>query len=194
MNDIINKFLLAADKFMPETHLKDLKVGKYSACGSFTRHKDRINKFIQTGDTNYIFKNEIDKACLADDAVYSDFKDMKNRATADKILIDKAYEIAKDPKYYGSQRGLASMVYKCFDKNSNGSDVTKLKSIPQNEQLADELHKPVIRKSKIRKVYSAFKVNIWAANLADIQLITKFRLGFYYVLLIFTANTLGLFF
>ena len=52
MDNIINRFLLTADKFMPEAHLKDLKVGTYSACGPFTRHKDRINKYIKTGDTN----------------------------------------------------------------------------------------------------------------------------------------------
>ena len=134
---------LTADEFMSEAHLKDLKVGTYSTCGQFTRHKDRINKFIQTGDTNYIYKNELDKACIAHDGAYSDFKDIKNRAAADKILRDNAYEIAKDPKYYGSQRGLASMVYKFFGKKTAGSGV---KSIPQNEQLADELHKPIIRK------------------------------------------------
>ena len=129
MNNVINKFLLTADKFMPETHLKDLKVGTSSACGPFTRHKDRINKFIQTGDTNYICNNELDKACFAHDAAYSDFKDIKNRTAADKILRDKAYKIAKDPKYYCSQRGLASMVYKFFDRKTAGSGV---KSIPQN--------------------------------------------------------------
>ena len=68
MNNIINKFLLTADKFMAETHLRDLKVGTYSACGPFTRHRDIINKFIQTVDTNYIYKNELDKACFAHDA------------------------------------------------------------------------------------------------------------------------------
>ena len=77
MNNVIIKFLLTADKFKPETHLKDLRVGTYSACGPFTRHKDRINKFIQTGDTNYIYKNELDKTCFAHDAAYSDFKDIK---------------------------------------------------------------------------------------------------------------------
>ena len=143
MNNIINKFLLTVNNFMPEAHLKDLKVGTYSACGPITRHKDRINKFIQTGDTNYIYKNELNKACFAHYAAYIDFKDIKNRTAADKILRDKAYKIAKDPKYYGSQRGLASMVYTFFDKKIAGSGV---KSIPQNEQLAEELHKPNIRK------------------------------------------------
>ena len=106
---------------MPEAHLKYLKVGIYSACGQFIRQKDRINKFIQTGETSYIYKNELDKACFAHDAAYSDFKDIKNRTAADKILRDKAYKIAKDPKYYGSQRGLASMVYKFFDRKTAGS-------------------------------------------------------------------------
>ena len=109
MNNIINKFLLTAHKFMSETHLKDLKVGTYSACGPFPQHKDRIDKFIQTGNTNYIYKNELDKACFAHDAAHSDSKNLNKRTAADKILRDKAYKIAKDPKYYGAQRGLASM-------------------------------------------------------------------------------------
>ena len=179
MNNVINKFLLTADKFMPETHLNDLKVGTYSACSPFTRHKDRINKFIQTGDTIYIYKNELDKACFAHDGAYSDFKDIKKRTAADKTLRDKAYKIAKDPKYYGSQRGLASMAYKFFDKKTAGSGV---KSIPQNEQLTEELHKPIIRKFKKRKVYLAFKGNIWAADLADMQLISKTNKGFRFLL------------
>ena len=62
---------------MPRAHLKDLKVDTYSTCGLFTRHKDRINKFIQTGDTNYIYKNELYKACFAHDAADSDFKDIE---------------------------------------------------------------------------------------------------------------------
>ena len=84
MNNIINKFLLTADKFFPEAHLKDLKVGTYSACGPFTKHKERTNKFIQTGNTNYIYKNELDKTCFAHNAADSDFKDIKNRTAADE--------------------------------------------------------------------------------------------------------------
>ena len=95
-----------------------------------------------------------------------DFKDLKKRTAADKVLSDKAFNIAKDLKYDGNQRGLASMVYTFFDKKTKGSGVTTLanksaiKSTPQNKQLADELHKPIIRKFKKRKVYSAFKSNI----------------------------------
>ena len=154
MNNVINNYLLIADKLMPETHLRDLKVGTYSACNLFTRNKDRTDRFVQTGDTNYIYKRELDKACFAYEAAHSDFKDIKNRTAADNILRDKSYEIAQDPKYYGGQRGLASIVYKFFDKKTAGSGV---KSIPQNEQLADELHKHIIKKFKKRKVYSAFK-------------------------------------
>ena len=115
------------------------------------------------------------------------FKDLKRRTAADKILRDKAFNIAKDPKYDGYRRELASMVYKYFDKKTKGSGVTlasksAIKSIPQNEQLADELHKPIIRKCKKRKVYSAFKDNIWAADLADMQLISKFNKGLKFLL------------
>ena len=131
---------------------------------------------------------------------YGDFKDVKKRTAADKFLRDKAFNVAKNPKYDGYQRGLAPMVYKFFDKNTKGSGVTlanksAIKSVPQNEQLAEELHKPIIRKFEKRKVYSAFKDNVWAADLADTQLISKFikDLHFYYVLLIFIANMLGLF-
>ena len=118
---------------------------------------------------------------------YAGFKDLKKRTAADKFLRDKAFNIAKNPKYVGYQIGLASMVYTFFDKKTKGSGVTlenksAIKSTLQNEQLADELHKPIIRKFKKRKIYSAFKDNIWAADLADIQLISKFNKGFRFLL------------
>ena len=113
MNNTINKLLLAGDKFMPEIHLRQPQF-TYSACGPFTKHEQRIQKFKETGDTNYIYKNELDKACFVHDAAYSDSKDLTKRAAADKILKNKASDITKDPKYDGYQRGLASMVYKSF--------------------------------------------------------------------------------
>ena len=122
MNEIVNKFLLAGDKFMPEIHLKQPGF-IYSACGPFTKNKERIQKFIETGDTNYIYKNELDKACFQHDMVYGDFKDLKRRTFSDKVLRDKAFNIAKNPKYDGYQRGLASMVYKFFDKKSKGTSI-----------------------------------------------------------------------
>ena len=115
MNEILNKFLLASDKFMPEMHLKQPGL-TYSACGPFTKNKGRIQKFKETGDTSYIYKNELDKACFQHDMAYGDFKDLARRTASDKVLRDKAFNIAKNPKYDGYQRGLASLVYKHFDK------------------------------------------------------------------------------
>ena len=102
-------------------------------------------KFKGAGDTNYIYKNELDKACFVHDAAYSDSKDLIKRTVADKIKKNKSFDIAKDPKYVGYQRGLASMVYKFFDKKSEGSGAKHVntKLIPHNEQLADELHKHI---------------------------------------------------
>ena len=89
MNDIINKFLLAGDKFMSETHLRQPGF-TYSACRPFTKSKKTIQKFKQTGDSRYIYKNELDKACFQHDMAYGDFKDLKKRTAANKILRDKA--------------------------------------------------------------------------------------------------------
>ena len=97
MNNMINKFLLAGDKFMPEIHLKQPQF-VYSACGPFTRHKERIKKFKQTGDTRYIYRNELDKACFQRDSAYVDHKDLISRIEVDKVLRDKAYDIASNPE------------------------------------------------------------------------------------------------
>ena len=125
MNNIINKFLLAGDKFMAEMHLRQPQ-SVYSACGPFTRHKERIKESKRTGDTRYIYRNELDKACFQHDSAYADHKDLINRTKSDKVLRDKAYDIASNPEYDGYQRGLASMVYKFFDKKSMGSELQVL--------------------------------------------------------------------
>ena len=179
MNEIVNKFLLAGYKFMPKMHLKQPGF-TYSTCRPFTKNKDGIQKFKEAGDTNYIYKNELDKACFQHDMVYRDFKDLARRTASDKILRGKAFHIARNSKYDGCHRGLASMVYRFFDKKSAGSGVdmhanTKIK---QNHQLAETLHKPIIKKFKKRMVYSGFEDNIWGADLADIQLTSKFSKGF----------------
>ena len=122
MNQIINKFLLAGDKFMPEMHLKQPGF-TYSACDSFPKHKQRIQKFMQTGDTNYIYKNELDKAYFQHDMAYGKYKDLQKRTQFDRVLKNKAYAIASNPKYDGYQRGFASMVYKFFDKKSKGAGI-----------------------------------------------------------------------
>ena len=102
-------------------------------------------------------------------AAYSDSKNLTKRTIADKILRDKAFNIAKDTKCDGYQRGLASMVYKFFDKKSEGSGAKHIntKLVPQHQQLPEELHKPIIKKCEKRKVHAEFKNNIWGADLAD---------------------------
>ena len=230
MGRIINKFLLAGDKFMPEMHLKQPGF-TYSDCGPFTEHKERINKFMKTGDTRYIYRNDLDKACFQHDAAYSDSKDLAKRTASDKVLKDKAFNIANNPKYNGYERGLASMVYKFFDKNTAGGNISSNSDTPlrallgkahankrspqkaqreqvsesllyaifgenygsymtssknkkpvKNVQLANELHKPIIRKFKKRKVYSSYVDQIWAADLADMQLLNKKNKGIRYLL------------
>ena len=177
MNKIINKFLLAGDKFMPEMHLKQPGF-TYSACGPFTKHADRIKEFKQTGNTSYIFKNDLDKACFKHDSAYADYKDLLNRTSADKVWRDRAYEIAVNDKYDGYQRGLASMVYTFFDKKTSGSGIIS----KSNLKLADELHKPVIKKFEKRKVYSSFRDNIWGVDLTDMQLLSRQNKGIKYFL------------
>ena len=162
MNNVINKFLLAGDKFMPEMHLRQPQF-VYSACGPFTRHKERIKKFKQTSDTRYIYRNELDKACFQHDSAYADHKDLINRTKSEKVLRDKAYDIASNPEYDGYQRGLTSMVYKFIDKKSTAgpSSLERMSSgIESSSILADELHKPIIKKFDKRKVYSQSKDNI----------------------------------
>ena len=158
---------------MPEMHLKHPGF-TYSACGPFTKNKERIQKFKETGDTSYIYKNELDKACFEHDMANGDFKNLARRTTSGKVLRDKAF------KYDEYQRRLSSMVYNFFDKKPKGSGV----NIPLefNEQLAKELHKPIIRNLKKRTAYFGFRDNIWGADLADMQLISKFNKGFRFLL------------
>ena len=141
----------------------------------------------------YIYRNELDKACFQHDSAYADHKDLINRNEADNVLRDKAYDIASNPKYDGYQRGLASMVYKFFDKKSTAepsslertmSGFKKLKNTtkPSSSILADERHKPIIRKFNKRKVCSQFKDNIWGVDLADMQSLSRKNKGIKYLL------------
>ena len=167
-NEIVNKFSLTGDDFLPETHLKQPGF-TYSTCGPFTKNKKRIQKFKETGDTSYIYKNELDKACFEHDMAYGDFKDLKRRTASGKVLRDKAFNFNKNPKYDGYQKGFASMVYTFFDKKSalltdksvSGGGVNI--EVKHNEQLAEELHKPIIRSFEKITVYSGIKDNIWGA-------------------------------
>ena len=176
MNEILNNFLPVGDKSMPEMHLKQ-PVFTYSACDPFTKNKEKIEKFMQTGNTDFIYRNELDKACFQHYMAYGKTKDLVKRTQSDKVLKNKAFKIATDPKHDGYQRGLASMVYKFFDKKSKGSGIIN----EPNYQLANELHKPIIRKFKKRKVYSFFRDNIWGVDLADMQSLIKYNKGIKYL-------------
>ena len=97
MSAIVNKFLLAGDQILPEMHLSQPRF-TFSVCVPFTKNQERIKKFKETGDSRYIYQNELDKACFQHDIVYGDFKDLNRRTAADKVLRDKAFNITKDPK------------------------------------------------------------------------------------------------
>ena len=105
------------------------------------QHRERIQKFKETRDLKHIYKNKLDKAFFALDAANSDSKDLAKRTISDKILKDSAYETAINPKYDDYHRGSVSTVNKFFDKKTGlGASI--------NEELAQELHKPVIKKFK----------------------------------------------
>ena len=143
MNEIVDTFLLVGDKFMPEMHLRQSGF-TCSACGPFIKNKGRIQKFKETGDSQYIYEKELDKACCQQhDMTYGEFKDLSSRTASDKIC-DKAFNIAKNLKCDGYQGVLASMFYRNFDKKFSSGSV-KNENMP-NQQLAKELQKPIIRK------------------------------------------------
>ena len=133
---------------------------------------------MQTGNTDFIYKNELDEACFQHDIPYGKSKDLAKRTQSDKVLKDKAFKIASDPKYDGYQRGLASMTYKFLDKKSSGSGIAN----EPNYQLANQLHKPIIKKIKKRKVDSSFRDNIWGVDLADMKSLSKYNKGIKYLL------------
>ena len=144
MNKIIHKLLFTGDKFMSELHLKEPRF-TYSSCRPFTEHREKVQRFRETDNLKYLYRNKLDKACFAHDAGYSDSKDVAKRTISDKILKDKTYEIARNCNYNGYQNVLASMVYKFFDKKTEWGIIV-------NEPLVEELYKPVIKKIKRRKV------------------------------------------
>ena len=124
---------------------------------------------------------------------YGDFKDLLRKTASDKVLRNKAFTIAKNPKYDGYQGGLASTVYNFFDKKSKGGGA--INEIKQNEQLDEELHKSILKKILKRRNCSSFKNNIWDADLADMQLISKRDKGIRFLLRVIDifSNYAGLF-
>ena len=132
MNALLNKLLLEGDKFMSEKHLKQPEF-TYSSCSPFTKNKVTIKEFKETGNSTYIYQDELGKACVQLDTAYGEFKDLNRRTAADKVLNDKAFNIAKNPKYDGYQRGITSMVYKCFHKKVQMEQL-KMKIVLINNQ------------------------------------------------------------
>ena len=136
---------------MPEMHLRQTRLA-CSACGLFTKNKERIQKLKETEDSRYIYQNELDKSSFQHDMDYGDFKDITRRTASDKTLRDKTFNIAKNPKYDGYQRGLASMVYKSFDKkyaslaDKSASDSDNENENISSKELPEELHKSIMRK------------------------------------------------
>ena len=159
----MNKLLLEGDKFIYKMHLRQHRF-IHCESNSFTKNKERIQKFKETGGSRYICQNELGKACFQYDMANGDFKDMTSRTASDKILNDKAFNIVKDSKYHGYGRDLASMAYSCFDKKISGGSIKNENML--NKELA-KLHKPVIRIFE-KKLNSPFKDNIWGTNLVDI--------------------------
>ena len=98
MNEIINRFLVTGDKFIPEMHFKQPGF-TYSACGPFTKIKERIQKFMHIGNTNYIYKSDPDKACFLHDIAYGEYRDLNKRTESDKVLKNKVFEIESNPKF-----------------------------------------------------------------------------------------------
>ena len=145
MNKIVNKFLLAGDKFMPELHWKHLGF-IYSTRGPYIKHRKRIQKFKETDYLNYIFKNKLDRASFAHDTGLSDSKDLAKRTIPNKISKDRTHEIAQNPQYDGYQKD------SLFHKKAGSRARTNVKEV-----LARELHKTMIKKFKRRKLYVKFR-------------------------------------
>ena len=154
INEIVNEFLLAGEKFTPEMHLKQHGF-TYSACGPFTKIKERIEKFKEKGKTKYIYRYELDKACFQHDMADLDCKYLARRIASHNVLRDKALDIAKNLKYDGYHRSLASVIYKFLDKKFKGSGIKNEHPLDfATQQLVEELHKPIIKKFIKRRVYS----------------------------------------
>ena len=178
MNETVNKFLLAGNKFMPELHLKQPGF-TYSACCLYTKNKERIEKLTQSGNTDFIHRYKLDKACFQHDMAYGKLKDLAKRTQSDKGLSDKPFTIASNPNMMDTKEDQPRwLVYKFFDKKSSGGSI----DAEPNYQLANELHMQNIRKLKIRKVYSSFRDNTWGVHLADMQSLGRYNKGIKYLL------------
>ena len=156
---------------MPEMHSKHTGF-TWNPCSLFTKIKERLKNFKDTGGSKCIDQKELSKTCFQIDMTYGDFKDLNRRTAADKVLCDKAFNIVRNSKYDEYQHEFASMVNKFLIKRTSGRTVKN--EIISNKELAEELHKPIIRTFTQRKVHLFFIDRIWGA---DLQLIIKFNRG-----------------
>ena len=142
MNEIVNRFLLAGDKFIPEMHLRQPGF-TYGACGPFTKNKKRIQKFKEIKDSRYIYQNELDKVSFQHDMTYGDQLLIKYCMIKHLILlkIQNMMDINMD-------------LLQFFDKKASGGTVEN--EVMSNKELAEELHKPIIRKLKKEKYTHRF--------------------------------------
>ena len=130
----------------------------YSTCGPFNKIKKIIQKFKETGDSTYIYQNELEKACFQRDISHGDFQELTRRAVPDQIIIDKLSNIAKNPKYYQCTEGLASMASNFFDKTVFGSSIKTANISAKNQQ--QNYTNQLLENLRKRQVYSSFRDKI----------------------------------
>ena len=153
----------------------------YSTSGLFTKNKERIQKFKETGYSRYIIQNELDKAHFQYDMTYGDFIDLTRKTVSDELLHNEAVNIVKNPKYDGYQKGLPSMffwqenLYQVYKYTNRFAGISTKNENLWNKELAEELHKSIIKNKKIIKLHSLQIDKIWVADLAHMQLVTKFN-------------------
>ena len=153
-----------------------------------TCQKQGKNKKIkEVEDSKYIYQNKLDKFCPQHDMTYVNFKDLSRRIGSDKLLCNKPFNIAKTPKYDGYQRGLASIAYWFFDKNSSVSNTSggavicaRSGTLITRDEYA--VLQNLYAKLEKRKVFSSLKDDIWSTDVADMQLISEFNEGFQFLL------------
>ena len=175
---MLSTFLSARDTFMLEMHLRQLGF-TYSACGPLPKKKEKMQKLKETGDLRHIYQNELDKSCFQHDMAYGDFKDLPRKAASDKVLRDKAFNLLKTQ----NMMNMYIELHQWFIHFLIKSLPTFIKSkIISNQELAEKLHKLIIRKFENRKVYLSLKDNIWGVDLTNIKLIRKFNKGIRFLL------------
>ena len=133
MNEIANNFILTGDTFMSVLYVR--QPGFTYSADHLQKDKKRSQKIKEAEDSPYIYQNELDNACSQHDMAYGDFKCLTRRTASDKILCNKAFNIAKTTKYDGYQRGLASMLYNFFDKTTSVSGI-KMRMCLRNKKYS----------------------------------------------------------